>query len=137
MRTLLAVLVCAGFPAAAQSHMEAIFAPLDAKAPGAAVLVIKSGRTFFERGYGVRDLRGEAKIGSGTDFRLASCTKQFTAMGIMLLVHDKQLRYEDRLTDIFPDFPAWGQAITVRHLLTHTSGLPDYEDLMDSNWTPT
>jgi CubicO group peptidase (beta-lactamase class C family) len=131
------VLACAGFSAAAQSHMEAIFAPLDAKAPGAAVLVIKSGRTFFEHGYGVRDLRGGAKIGSGTDFRLASCTKLFTAMAIMLLVHDKQLQYEDRLTDIFPEFPAWGKAITVRHLLTHTSGLPAYEDLMDSSWTPT
>jgi CubicO group peptidase (beta-lactamase class C family) len=136
MWNLLAVLICAGLPAMAQSGIEAIFAPLDAQAPGAAVLVIKDGRTFFEHGYGVSKLHG-GKIGSGTDFRLASCSKQFTAMAIMLLVHDKQLRYEDRLTDLFPGFPAWGQAITVRHLLTHTSGLPDYEDLMDNTWTAT
>jgi CubicO group peptidase (beta-lactamase class C family) len=58
-------------------------------------------------------------------------------MAVMLLVHDRQLRYEDRLTDVFPDFPQWGRGITVRHLLTHTAGLPDYEDLMDSTWSRT
>jgi CubicO group peptidase (beta-lactamase class C family) len=54
----------------------------------------------------------------------------------MLLVHDGKLRYDQRLTEIFPDFPAYGQAITIRQLLTHTSGLPDYEDLMKGDaWT--
>src|SRR5438067_7146869 len=130
MHRTLALLLCAALSSAAfQSGVEAIFTPLfDAKSPGAAVLVIKNGRTFFERGYGVRDLRSMAKIGSSTDFRLASFSKQFTAMAIMLLVHDQQLRYEDRLTDLFPGFPEYGRAITIRHLLTHTSGLPAYED---------
>src|SRR5690242_13162522 len=128
----------AGVPLSAQSGIESVFARLDAKAPGAAVLVIKGGKTFFERGYGVRDLKSNGKIGSGTDFRLASVSKQFTATAAMLLVHDRQLRYEDRLTDFFPDFPAWGQGITVRHLLTHTSGLPDYESLMAGGpWSET
>ena len=126
-----------GLPCAAQSGIEAIFAPLaDAKAPGAAVLVIKSGRLFTNVGSAFATCKSVSKIGDGTDFRLASCTKQFTAMAIMLLVHDRKLRYEDRLTDIFPDFPEYGRAITIRHLLTHTSGLPDYEDLMDKSWTP-
>jgi len=71
-----------------------------------------------------------AKIDAQTNFRLASCSKQFTAMSVMLLVHDGKLRYEENLTDVFPDFPAYGKAITIRHLLNHTSGLPDYEDLM-------
>ena len=76
-------------------------------------------------------------------FRLASVTKQLTATAVMLLVHDGKLRYEDALTDVFPAFPAYGRAITIRHLLTHTSGLPDYEDLMAAAekgrapiWTP-
>jgi len=57
-------------------------------------------------------------------------------MAVMLLVHDGKLRYEDRLTGIFPDFTEYGRAITVRHLLTHTAGLPDYEDLMGAGaWT--
>lgn len=108
-----------------------IFSALaDDKSPGLAVLVRKDGRTVFERGYGVRDLRSRAKIDPETNFRLASCSKQFTAMSIMLLVHDGKLRYDDKLTDVFPDFPAYGKAITIRNLLNHTSGLPDYEDLM-------
>jgi CubicO group peptidase (beta-lactamase class C family) len=98
--------------------------------------VRKDGRTIVQRGYGVRDLRTFAPIDARTGFRLASCTKQFTAMAVMLLVHDGKLRYDDRLTRIFPGFPEYGRAITVRHLLTHTSGLPDYEELMSGGpWT--
>jgi CubicO group peptidase (beta-lactamase class C family) len=100
------------------------------KSTGVAVLVRKAGRTIVDRGYGVRDLRTLMPIDGNTAFRLASVTKQFTAMAVMLLVHDGKLRYDDRVTDIFPDFPDYGRAITIRHLLTHTSGLPDYEDLM-------
>ncbi|MGA3078624.1 MAG: serine hydrolase domain-containing protein [Bryobacteraceae bacterium] len=122
---------------ASAADIDAIFAPLaNAKTPGAAVLVRQNGHTIFQRGYGIRDLRTLSRIDAQTDFRLASFTKQFSAMAIMLLVHDGKLRYDQRLTDIFPDFPAYGQAITVRHLLTHTSGLPDYEDLMQPGpWT--
>jgi CubicO group peptidase (beta-lactamase class C family) len=98
---------------------------------GAAVLVLKRGQVIFERGYGISDLHSLRKIDSHTNFRLASCTKQFTAMAIMLLVHDGKLRYEDRLTDVFPDFPEYGKSITIRNLLNHTSGLLDYEDLME------
>jgi CubicO group peptidase (beta-lactamase class C family) len=99
--------------------------------PGLAVLVKKDGGILFKRGYGVRKVGGGAPDTPETDFRLASVTKQFTAMALMLLVRDGKLRYDSTLTGIFPEFPAYGKAITVRHLLTHTSGLPDYEDLMD------
>src|SRR6266853_724250 len=101
-------------------------------APGLAVLVHKNGRTVFERGYGVGDLCSKAKIDAHTNFRLASFTKQFTALAIMLLVHDGKLRYDQTLPEVFPDFPAYGKSITIRNLLNHTSGLPDYEDLMDA-----
>ena len=126
--------------------LDAVLSPLaNASSPGLAVLVRKDGRTAFERGYGARELRSFAKIDPQTNFRLASCSKQFTAMSIVLLVHDGKLRYDDKLTDVFPDFPAYGKAITIRHLLNHTSGLPDYEDLMAAAenrkgaalWTPT
>ncbi|HMH00110.1 MAG TPA: serine hydrolase domain-containing protein, partial [Terriglobales bacterium] len=113
------------------AKIDAIFAELKSDtAPGGAVLVIKDGRAVFARGYGVTDLRSLAKIDTHTNFRLASVSKQFTAMAVMLLVHDGKLRYGDRLTDVFPDFPAYGRALTIRHLLNHTSGLQDYEDLM-------
>jgi CubicO group peptidase (beta-lactamase class C family) len=114
------------------AKLEAIFAPLSGpKSPGVAVLVKKDGRALFERGYGVRDLRTFTAIDLQTNFRLASCTKQFTAMAIMLLVHGGKLRYDETLAEIFPEFPAYGQSITVRNLLNHTSGLQDYETLME------
>jgi len=111
-------------------EIDALFANVKPNSPGAAVVVLKGGEAVFERGYGLADLNTRQKIDGHTNFRLASCTKQFTAMAVMLLVHDGKLRYDDRLTDIFPDFPAYGKAISVRNLLNHTSGLLDYEDLM-------
>src|ERR1700751_2576832 len=111
-------------------QIDALFAGVDAKSPGAAVLVVKDGQTVFERGYGEADLRTFRRIDEHTNFRLASVTKQFTAMAIMLLVHDGKLRYDEKLTEVFPEFPAYGKTITIRNLLNHTSGLPDYEDLM-------
>jgi CubicO group peptidase (beta-lactamase class C family) len=101
-------------------------------APGVAVLVIKDGAVAFERGYGVTDLRTHHEIDANTNFRLASLTKQFTATAIMLLVRDGKLKYDDHLSNVFPDFPAYGKVITIRNLLNHTSGLKDYEDLMPS-----
>lgn len=98
--------------------------------PGAAVVVIRNSGVVFEHGYGVTDLTTLHKIDAHTNFRLASVTKQFTAMAIMLLIHDGKLKYDETLTNIFPDFPEYGRAITIRNLLNHTSGLPDYEDLM-------
>jgi len=124
------------------NQLERIYKNLtDGQSPGAAILVRENGETSFRRGYGVRELRTPRAIDSQTNFRLASCTKQFTAMAVMLLVHDGKMRYDERLTDVFPEFPDYGKAITLRNLLNHTSGLPDYEDLMDqtpqghSRWT--
>lgn len=114
------------------SRVDAIFSALiQPEEPGAAVVVVRDGNVLFERGYGVRDLRSKGKIDPQTNFRLASVTKQFTAMAIMLLVHDGKLHYDDHITDIFPDFPAYGKAITIRNLLNHTGGLPDYEEVME------
>jgi CubicO group peptidase (beta-lactamase class C family) len=113
------------------SQIDSIFASLkSSNAPGAAVLVICNGQPVFRRGYGVTDLRTMHPIDAQTNFRLASFTKQFTAASIMLLVRDGKLHYDDHLTDIFPEFPAYGKSITVRNLLNHTSGLPDYEDIL-------
>jgi CubicO group peptidase (beta-lactamase class C family) len=120
-----------------QQKINTIFAPLtDEHSPGLAVVVIKDSKKLFERGYGLRDLHTATKIDARTNFRLASCSKQFTAMAIMLLVHDGKLRYDQTLTEIFPDFPAYGKSITIRNLLNHTAGLQDYETLMDQADAP-
>lgn len=113
-------------PTAAQ--IDKIFSTITSKrGPGLAVVVRRNGRTDFKREYGMRDLRSERPIKADTNFRLASMSKAFTAMAVMLLVHDGRLHYEDRVTDILPGFPAYGNAITIRNLLNHTSGLPSYE----------
>ena len=115
-----------------EKKIDAVFSAVTSPdAPGLAVLVHQDGKIVFARGYGVRDLRTKSKIDAHTNFRLASFTKQFTAMAIMLLVHDGKLRYDETLTEIFPDFPAYGKSITIQNLLNHVSGLPDYEDLME------
>src|ERR1700730_15654040 len=119
-------------PSTMEQNIDAIFAPLvTPNSPGVAVLVVKDGKKLFERGYGLRDLNSAAKIDPRTNFRLASCSKQFTAMAIMLLVQDGKLRYDQKLTDFFPDFPAYGKSISIRNLLNHTGGLQDYETLME------
>jgi len=126
----LARTVCAQVPS---GQIDAIFSSLKSTdAPGAVVLILHDGKAVFRNGYGVTDLRTRHANDPDTNFRLASFTKQFTAMCIMLLVHDGRLHYDDHLTDIFPEFPAYGKAITVRQVLNHTSGLPDYEDLWTS-----
>ena len=113
------------------TRIDATFSSLkSSNAPGAAVLVVRNGRPVFRRGYGVTDLRTLRPIDAQTNFRLASFTKQFTAAAIMLLARDGKLHYDDHLTDFFPDFPAYGKSITVRNLLNHTSGLPDYADIL-------
>lgn len=119
------------FAQISSSQVDAIFASLkSSSAPGAAVLVVHDGKAVFRRGYGVTDLRTRSPIEPQTDFRLASFTKQFTATCIMLLVRDGKIHYDDHLTDIFPEFPEYGRSITIRNLLNHTSGLPDYEELL-------
>jgi len=70
-----------------------------------------------------------------TNYRLASVSKQFTAMAVMLLAKDGTLRYDQPVQDFLPELPVATQAVTIRHLLNHTSGLVDYEDLIPETRT--
>jgi CubicO group peptidase (beta-lactamase class C family) len=102
---------------------------------GAAVLVIDDGKVIFQQTYGLADAQNNTPVTSKTNFRIASITKQFTATAIMLLVDDGKLSLDDTLDKFFPGFPAYGKHITVRQVLNHRSGLPDYEDLIPENTT--
>ncbi len=114
-----------------ETFVDSLFADFNTPAsPGAAVLVAMDGKILVSKGYGLADLDARVPITPHTNFRLASVTKQFTAMAVMLLVQDGKLRLDETLTDIFPNFPAYGSKVTVRHLLTHTGGLQDYEDFV-------
>ena len=118
------------------TQIDALFQSFnEVNAPGASVLVIHEGKSIFTKGYGLADLETKTTITPNTNFRLASVSKQFTAMCVLKLAEQRKLRLDERLTDFFPEFPAYGRDITVKHLLTHTSGLPDYEDLVPEGTT--
>jgi CubicO group peptidase (beta-lactamase class C family) len=105
---------------------------LGSRDPGCATSVISHGHTLLARGYGTTDVDHGSPIDARTNFRLASVSKQFTAMAIMLLVHDGRLTYATPLAEMLPGFPDYARQVTLRNLLNHTSGLPDYEALMDA-----
>ena len=90
---------------------------------GACVMAMKDGKVVFEHSYGVADIETKTPCTPETNFRLASVSKQFTATAIMLLVDRGKLKLDDPLTKFFPGFPKYGDKITVKQLLTHTSGL--------------
>jgi CubicO group peptidase (beta-lactamase class C family) len=103
--------------------------------PGASVIVIREGKVLYKHAYGLADVEAHAAATTKTNYRLASFTKQFTAMCIMILAERHKLNLEDRITRFFPDYPAYGKEITVRQLLTHTSGLKAYEELIPEGRT--
>jgi len=98
----------------------------------ASLLFFKGGKKIYQRAAGkVHPLKGE-QLHTDSSFNLASVSKQFTAMGIMLLEHQSKLRFDVEVKNYIPNFPYSG--ITVRHLLHHTSGLVDYMELADEYW---
>ena len=115
-------------PAALDSVMNRHFS---VDQPGGALLVVIDGKTVYNRGVGLANLETKTPISPTTNFRMASVSKQFTAMSILLLEKQKLLSVEDNLLRFFPDFnPKVGKIIKLRHLLTHTSGILDYESLL-------
>lgn len=103
--------------------------------PGSAVLVIHHGQPVLTRTYGLANIEQKVAIRSSSNFRLASFTKQFTAMCIMILKERGKLDYSTTLERIFPSFPEYGKKITIKNLLQHTSGLIAYENLIPDTAT--
>jgi N-acyl-D-amino-acid deacylase len=94
--------------------------------PGVAVATIQNSRVTSAKGYGFANLEHMVPVTDETIFQSGSLGKMFTSAGVMLLVEDGKLSLSDPITKFFPDAPASWRAITVRHLLTHTSGISDY-----------
>jgi CubicO group peptidase (beta-lactamase class C family) len=104
-------------------------------APGASVLVVHNGRVDLIRSYGRADVERATPVRRETSFRLASLTKQFTATAVMQLVADGKLRYDDEIGAILSTLPEFARHVTIRQLLNHTGGLPDYEDFVPDTQT--
>ncbi len=107
-----------------------IFKSYQGDLPGVAVMVIDNGEVVLDTTFGLADIANSTPVTRTTNFRLASVTKQFTAMCILILKERGQLEFTTTLDKIFPKFPKYGGKITIRHLLQHTSGLVAYESLM-------
>lgn len=99
------------------------------------ILIAESGKAIFRKSYGKAFREKGDDLNNETIFELASVSKQFTAMGIMLLKRQGKITYEDSLRKFFPELPYHN--ITIRQLLQHTSGLPDYMDLAKAEWDST
>lgn len=125
----------AGTPTAAdisarQQATDRLMADYQGQVPGAALLVLHDGQPLYVRGYGLASLEDNTPVDAQTNFRLASVSKQFTAMAIVLLAADGRLQLDDPLARWLPGLPPATRDITLRHLLVHASGLIDYEDVM-------
>ncbi len=113
-------------------RVDAIFSRWDRPdSPGVALAVIWDGETIYSRGYGMADLERGAPLSSRSVFDIASTTKQFTAMAILLLAREGKMSLDADIHTFFPELRNYGRPITIRHLAHHTSGLRDYCDLMD------
>jgi len=131
-------------PAAAEAKTDSSSASLDAfveelmakrHVPGASAAVVRDGKVVLEKGYGLANLELKVPATKETVYQLASVTKTFTATAIMLLVKDGKLSLDDSITSKLPDLPAAWEKVTVRHLLSHTSGIKSYTSVKDFHKT--
>ncbi|AME06241.1 beta-lactamase family protein [Bacillus siamensis] len=112
---------------------EQLFSTLDGRHEiNGAVLAAENGRILYQGSFGTAELETNRMLNDRSVFELASVSKPFTALGIMKLEQQGELRYDDMIEQWLPDFPYPG--ITIRHLLHHTSGLPDYMELFLTHW---
>lgn len=98
------------------------------------VLVAEAGKVIYQKGFGYANMDTKDPLEPKSNFNLASISKQFTAMCIMMLKEQGKLNYDDNFRKYIPELRYEG--ITIRHLLWHTSGMPDYVALMDEHWDP-
>jgi CubicO group peptidase (beta-lactamase class C family) len=106
------------------------------RSPGCAVGVAQHGRVLLTRGYGMANLETGTPITAETIFESGSVAKQFTATAVWLLAMDGRLRLDEPVRRYLPEFPEYDRPITVRHLLTHTSGLRDWGNLVAAGGWP-
>ncbi len=112
--------------------VDELFAEWDkSDSPGCALGIIKNGKLLYKRGYGMANLEHNLPISSTTVFRIASTSKQFTAMCIVLLAEQGKISLNDDICKYLSEMPEYESPITIRHLIHHTSGIRDYLELME------
>lgn len=128
---LLALAGGAAAQAPADPRVDAHFArAVFPDSTGCAVAVVRDGRIVYSRGYGTANLEHRVPVTAETVFPIASISKQFTALAVLLLAQEGRLSLDDDVRRYVPEVPDFGTPITIRHLLHHTSGLRDLWDLL-------
>lgn len=118
-------------------QLDSLFTSLyDKKMFNGNVLVAEKGKIIFQKSYGLANEETKQKLNNKTIFELASVSKQFTAMGIVLLEKQGKLTYDDMISKYIPELDFYG-TISIRNLLHHTGGLPDYMELFEEKWDKT
>jgi CubicO group peptidase (beta-lactamase class C family) len=118
--------VAASGPTDLASQVGALFEEsVHSNTPGAAVLIVRDGKELLEKGYGLAQVEARIPITCDTRFRIGSITKQFTAAAILRLHEQGKLNVNDPISKYFPNWPK-GEEVTLRHLLTHSSGIHNF-----------
>ena len=118
-----------------QQNVDALMRDYAGDAPGASVVVVHHDKVVFQKSYGMANREERIASSPATHYRLASVTKQFTAAAILTLADRGKLSLDDPIRKYLPSLPPYADAITIRQLLTHTSGLIDYEDIIPEGTT--
>jgi len=114
------------------AQIDKVFAQYDhTDSPGCALGVYQNGRIVYKHGYGMANLNDDVAITPETVFHVASMSKQFTAASILLLQQQGKLSLDDDVNKYIPELPDFGERITLRHLMHHTSGLRDQWSLLE------
>jgi len=138
-KSLAVLLPAVGLVIALAARQEGDLRPeklLEEKDFSGAMLVAKNGRVVFKSARGFADLEGRIPLTTRSSFNLASVSKQFTAAAVMLLSEEKKLDLDDPVARFLPEL-AYARGITIRQLLNHTAGLPDYYEILDRTWDKT
>jgi CubicO group peptidase (beta-lactamase class C family) len=127
---MLSPLALAGQEPDLPSRIDGIFARYDRTTPGCVVGVAKDGRMLYSKGYGSANLEYGVPLTASSVMESGSVAKQFTAAALVVLEQDGKLTLDDDIRKYLPEVPNFGRTITIRHLLTHTSGLRDQWGLL-------
>ncbi len=110
-----------------EGRADELLAAYRGGAPGASIGIVRDGQLVLAKGYGLANLDTKAQISTATNFRLASLTKAFTAVCILKLIEEGKLGFQDTLFDLIPGMPGYTKQMSIRMILGHTSGVPDYD----------
>lgn len=113
-----------------QIQVDRLMSRYDGPGPGASLLIVRDGQPIVRRSYGFANLDARTAAAPDTNYRLASVSKQFTAAAILLLAEDGKLKLDDTLRKWFPSLPDVAKGMTIRQVLSHLSGMIDYEDVI-------